>query len=168
MVLNDEKVIQLIEVRKVLTEYKMRFDELIKKKIQDEDMIATGQLLASIHTEVEEDGYIYKVVLNSREYIKYLESGTKPHWPPTEPILKWVRDKKLPTAEYTGDKKLPTEKQLAYLVRRKISIEGTEAKPIIATTVEQLNEQYLPRLVEALKLDVYNAIPTINIQLRFK
>lgn len=165
----SEKDIQLIEVQRVLSEYKVRFNELIKKKIQDEDLIATGQLLASIHTEIDPgDGYVYKVVLNSREYIKYLESGTKPHWPPSDAILKWVKDKKLPTAEYTGDKSLPTEKQLAYLVSRKISEVGTEAKPIIAETVEQLNEQYIPLLVKALETDFMRELPVINLKLQFK
>ena len=163
----NEYEIQLIEVRKVLTEYKTKFEELIKTKIQKKDKIASGNLLASISTKIEVDGSVYTVILNSLNYLKYLETGTKPHWPPTEPILKWVKDKRLPTRELTGDKSLPTEKQLAYLVRRKISKEGTEKNFIIAETIEELNEIYLKRLQEALAIDIFNAIPVIRVSLRF-
>ena len=157
----NEYEIQLIEVRKVLTEYKTRFEELIKTKIQEKDKIASGNLLASISTKIEVDGSVYTVILNSLNYLKYLETGTKPHWPPTEPILRWVKDKRLPTRELTGDKSLPTEKQLTYLVCRKIAKEGTEKNYIIAETIEELNEIYLKRLQEALEIDIYNTTYTI-------
>ena len=163
----NEYEIQLIEVRKVLTEYKTRFEELIKTKIQEKDKIASGNLLASISTKIEVDGSVYTVILNSLNYLKYLETGTKPHWPPTEPILRWVKDKRLPTRELTGDKSLPTEKQLTYLVCRKIAKEGTEKNFIIAETIEELNEIYLKRLQEALAIDIFNAIPVIKVSLRF-
>ena len=163
----NEYEIQLIEVRKVLTEYKTKFEELVKTKIQKKDKIASGNLLASISTKIEVDGSVYTVILNSLDYLKYLETGTKPHWPPTEPILKWVKDKRLPTRELTGDKSLPTEKQLTYLVCRKIAKEGTEKNFIIAETIEELNEIYLKRLQEALAIDIFNAIPVIKVSLRF-
>ena len=163
----NEYEIQLIEVRKVLTEYRIRFEELVRTKIQKKDKIASGNLLANISTKIEVDGSVYTVILNSLDYLKYLETGTKPHWPPTKPILKWIKDKRLPTREYTGDKSLPTEKQLTYLVRRKIAKEGTEPNYIIAETIEELNEIYLKRLQEALEIDIYNAMPLIKVQLKF-
>ena len=163
----NEYEIQLIEVRKVLTEYKTKFEELIKAKIQEKDKIASGNLLASISTKIEVDGSVYTVILNSANYLKFIETGTKPHWPPTEPILRWVKDKRLPTRELTGDKSQPTEKQLTYLVCRKIAKEGTEPNYIIAETIEELNEIYLKRLQEALKIDIFNAIPVIKVSLRF-
>ena len=162
--LNEQYEISLVEVGRVLSDYTKRFEELIKRKIQDEDMVATGNLLASISTEVVLNGVIYKVILNSLDYIRYLESGTKPHYPPQEPIIKWIRAKKFPTKDYCGGS-LPTEKQLAYLIQRKIGLEGTKARPIIATTVKELNEQFMPRLLEALKQDIYNSIPTIILKI---
>lgn len=160
-----DKEISLIEVGRVLSEYAKRYEELIKRKIQDEDMIATGNLLASISTEVIVDGVIYKVVLNSLEYIKYLESGTKPHYPPQEPIIKWIRAKKLPTKDYCGGD-LPTEKQLAFLIQRKIGLFGTEERPIMANTAKELNEQYIPRIMEALQLDIQRSLPNIILTIK--
>lgn len=161
----EQYEISLIEVGRVLSEYAKRFEELIKRKIQDEDLIATGNLLASISTEVILDGVVYKVILNSLDYIKYLEHGTRPHFPPEEPIVKWIRARKLPTRETCGGN-LPSEKQLSFLVRRKIGLEGTEAKPIIATTTKELNEQYIPRIVEALKTDIINSLPSLILTIK--
>lgn len=163
--LNEQYEISLVEVGRVLSDYTKRFEELIKRKIQDEDMVATGNLLASISTEVVLNGVIYKVILNSLDYIRYLESGTKPHFPPEEPIIKWIRARKLPTRETCGGN-LPSEKQLSFLVRRKIGLEGTQARPIIATTTKELNEQFMPRLLEALKTDIINAIPSIILTIK--
>ena len=161
----NEQEITLMEVGRVLSEYALRYEELIKRKIQDEDMVATGNLLASISTEVEVDGVLYKVVLNSLEYIRFLETGTKPHFPPQEPIIKWIRAKKLPTSDYCGGD-LPTEKQLAYLIQRKIGLYGTEARPIVATTAKELNEQFIPRLVDALRMDIQSSIPSIILTIK--
>lgn len=161
----EQYEISLIEVGRVLSEYAKRFEELIKRKIQEEDLIATGNLLASIYTEVILDGVVYKVILNSLDYIKYLEHGTRPHFPPEEPIIKWIRARKLPTRETCGGN-LPSEKQLSFLVRRKIGLEGTEAKPIIATTTKELNEQYIPRIVEALKTDIINSLPNLILTIK--
>ena len=160
--------IRLIEVARVLSEYAKRFEEITKRKIQDKDKIASGKLLASISTKVELNGAIYTVYLNSLKYLEYIEYGRKPgKWPPSKPILQWVRDKRLPTAEYTGNKSLPTEKQLAFLVQRKIGTEGIKATPLVAETEEELNAIYIPRLEEALREDIINALPIIRIQLNF-
>lgn len=160
--------IKLVNVKRILDEYALKFQELAKKKIVDNDNVATGNLLASIKTSIDFGGNKYTVYLHSREYLKYIEEGTKPHFPPPDKILQWVKDKKLPTRESTGDKSLPTEKQLTYLVCRKISIHGTEPNGLIAETQEQLNEIYIKRLEEALTQDIVNWLPIIKIELRFK
>lgn len=165
MEINEE--IRLDNVRMVLDEYALKFQELIKRKIVEQDKVASGNLLASIHTEVNINGDVYTVYLHSEHYLKFIELGTKPHWPPPQPMIEWVKNKKLPTKESTGNKSLPTEKQLAYLVSRKISEVGTKPVPVIAETQEELNEAYIPRLQAALELDIYNALPIIQIQLRF-
>lgn len=160
--------IELNNVKMVLDEYALKFQELIKRKIVDKDKKASGSLLASINMSIEVFGERYTVYLNSRDYLKYIELGTKPHWPPVEPILQWVKDKKLPTKESTGNKNLPTEKQLTYLVRRKIGLKGTDAVPLVAETEEQLNEIYMEKLEDALMEDIQNSLSIINIQIRFE
>lgn len=163
-----EENIRLDNVKQVLDEYAEKFKTVIKKQIVDNDNVATGELLESIETSVEVNGELFKVILHSKDYLKYLETGTKPHWPPTQPILEWVRAKKLPTKELTGNKKLPGEKSLTYLVRRKISEKGTEAMKNIELTQQQLNEIYMEKLKEALIKDLTAWIPRITIQIKFR
>lgn len=160
--------IELNNVKMVLDEYALKFQELIKRKIVDKDKKASGSLLASIHTSIEIDGERYTVYLHSEDYLKYIESGRGPgKFPPPDKMLQWVKDKKLPTKESTGDKSLPSEKSLAYLVGRKISLYGTKPTPLVAETEEELNEIYTERLIEALQEDIKNWLPIIHISLRF-
>lgn len=172
--------IELNNVLRVLDEYQLKFQEFIKRKIILNDKKASGSLLASIHTSIEIDGERYTVYLHSEDYLKYIESGTKAHWPPSKPILQWVKDKKLPTSESTGDKSLPTEKQLTFLISRAMAglspnqarlknpNGGTQPTPLIAETEEELNEIYLAKLEEALMEDIQNSLSIINIQIRFE
>ena len=168
---NSEEI-KLTNVKRILDEYAVKFQELVKEKMVEKDSrgnnrVASGNLLSSIHTTIDTGTETYTVYLHSKEYLKYLENGTKPHWPPSKPILEWVRNKKLPTKESTGDKSLPTEKQLAFLVSRSISINGTKPYPIVASTMEELNQEYTERLKEALQQDIHEWLPIIHIQLRF-
>lgn len=163
-----EKEIKLDRVKAVLDEYASEFQFLVKKHIKDNDNVATGKLLESISTSVEVNGEKYKVILHSEDYLKYLEDGTRPHWPPSEPILEWVRAKKLPTRESTGDRSLPREKSVAWFVRKKISEEGTEARHNIFSTQQELNAVYMEKLREALIEDIKAWIPVITIQIRYE
>lgn len=165
--------IKLNNVKRILDEYAVKFQELVKTKMMEKDSkgynrVASGNLLASIKTSIDFGNEKYTVYLHSKEYLKFLENGTKPHWPPPKPILEWVKAKRLPTKESTGDKSLPTEKQLAFLVSRSISKNGTKPYPIVASTMEELNEIYIERLKEALEQDIHDWLPIIHIQLRFK
>lgn len=171
----EEMVIDTPELMKVLNEYSLRFEELVKAKMikpnsKGWNRVASGQLLASIKTNVQtKTGGIYEVYLKHLDYLKYIEFDTRPHFPPIQAIVKWVKDKGLPV----GDGKkghLPTEKQLGFLIARKISKVGTKGTPIVANTQEELNAIYIPRMEEALRLDAENAIrgQMIHIELRFE
>lgn len=163
--LKDNKSFQidLIEVGNVLSQYKVELEELLKKKIKDKNSVASGDLLASIHTRLEVNGTSFEVWLDCLKYLKFLDQGTKPHWMPEEPIIKWIKDKKLPTREYTGSDSLPTEKQLGFLIRRKIANEGTLPNFVYVETIQELNEKYIPLVEQALTNDVINYFSTIGI-----
>lgn len=163
--LKDNKSFQidLIEVGNVLSQYKVELEELLKRKIMDKNSVASGDLLASIHTRLEVNGTSFEVWLDCLKYLKFLDQGTKPHWMPEEPIIKWIQDKKLPTREYTGSDSLPTEKQLGFLIRRKIAKEGTLPNFVYVETIHELNEKYIPLVEQALTNDVINYFSTIGI-----
>lgn len=156
----------LPNVTNILTLYKKRLEELLKRNLTEKDNVATGNLLASIHTKLEIKDKVFEVWLNALKYLKYIESGTKAHWPPSKAILKWVQKKRLPTEELTGDKSLPTEKQLTFLISRAMAGKspnqanlknptgGTYQYKTYSETIEQLNDEFIPRIKDALKKDV--------------
>lgn len=161
--------IDLTPLTDVVKEYAVEFERITKRKLVEKDKVASGALVASIKTRVEFNGSIYTVWLDSKNYLKYVEYDTKPHFPPPDAMLKWVREKKqIATREKTGNKTLPTEKQVAFLVGRKISQEGTKGVKVITDTLEELNAIYLKKMEDALYQSVTQSLPYIHIELRFK
>ena len=168
----EEMVIDTPELQRVLKEYAFQFEQLVKEKMikpnsKGWNRVASGQLLASLKTVIKENGNEYSVYLKHLDYLKYIEFDAKPHFPPIQAIVKWVKDKGLPT----GDGKkghLPTEKQLGFLIARKISKVGTKGTPIVANTAEELNAIYIPRMQEALRWDAEKAIrgDVINLEIQ--
>lgn len=151
----------------VLEEYAERFKYILKRNLAENDNIASGDLFASIATDIKVNGNVYKVQLSSKDYLKYLETGTRPHWVPIRALISWVEHKRLPTREMNpNNKDLPTTQQLAYAVRHKISQVGTEARKNIAHTQEELNAIYIPRLQDALVEDVLAVLPLIRVEIR--
>ena len=143
-----------------------------KKNSKGYNRVASGNLLASLKTRMENDSNFarYIIYLVHLPYLKYLEDGTRPHYPPFNPILKWVREKGIPTKEKTGNRNLPTEKGMAYLVQRKIGREGTEGIPMVKQTQDFLNPLFEQKLSEAFEQDIYefSRDPMMVISLHFR
>lgn len=71
-----------------------------------------------------------------------VELGTKPHWPPIEPIADWVRAKLgVPRAEAGS---------VAFLVARKISRKGTEGAHMFENNLNEHAQQITKMLLAAL------------------
>lgn len=102
--------------------------------ISDSDHSASGRLALTQKKIIEFDGRYFSISLQLEDYWKYLEYGTKPHFPPIDKIKEWIRIKPvLPRPLQNG--KLPTENQLAFLICRKISKAGTKPTHLLADTV---------------------------------
>jgi hypothetical protein len=90
-----------------------------------------GNLASTIsHKVVVEDVSVYLIVGASALYAAAVENGSRPHWPPwsaknpeAAPLRAWAK-------RYLGDE------DLAYVVARKISKEGTKAQPFIGPAFE--------------------------------
>ena len=103
------------------------FLAVYKQELQNNK--ATGSLANTASYMTKFDGRYLTISLNLQYYWKYVEDGTKPHFPPVEDILQWIKVKPVLPRKHNG--KLPTQKQLAYLISRKISKVGTKAyKPL--------------------------------------
>lgn len=98
-------------------------------KQQLEKNKTTGSLANTASYITKFDGRYLTISLNLQDYWKYVEDGSRPHFPPIEDILQWIKVKPVLPRKRKG--KLPTQKQLAYLISRKISKVGTKAyKPL--------------------------------------
>lgn len=84
----------------------------------------TGQLLRSgIPPEIRSDGSV--VWGYAAEYARYVEEGTRPHWPPVSALRGWAR-------RVLGDE------SAAWAVARKIAAEGTDPAPFVQPGIDAM------------------------------
>ena len=130
-----------------------------KEHLEQHDRVASGDLLRSIHTEIEVKGTTYAVVLNLADYWKFVEEDTKPHWPPKDAIDRWIFIKPVVPR---GGTKPPTPEQLSFLIRRKIAEDGTEGTHDLRDTKNAVLPMYEERILEALERDTIEYIEKIT------
>lgn len=125
------------------------FQNAYASKLKETNHYASGNLAMNQGHHFVFDGRYYRIYLELEDYWKYLEYGTKPHFPPVEKIAEWIRIKPvLPRPNAKG--KLPTQKQLAFLIARSISIKGTQPTHTLQQTI---NEFQLRSKVKKLFMD---------------
>ena len=136
-----------------LDEYAEKAKELYKRKLTDKGINASYKLLNSVETTVKRNDDEFIVSINLEDYWVFVENGRKAgRFPPIDKILEWIRVK--PVIPYSDSRgRIPTEESLAFLISRKIAEQGTEGRHVLAETVEELNNYYLPLLQQALDRD---------------
>lgn len=151
----------------VLEDYGRRLVETYREGLKDGGHIATGNLYRSVESEVSLDGRSFVVEFVMPDYGEYLETGTSAHFPPVSEILKWVRAKRIaPRRDQQG--RLPTEKQLAYLIARKISEDGTPRTGIWEKSNELTARDFNKRIDEAISKDLGDNLAGILQELNRK
>lgn len=106
----------------------------IKDTIANNGSNASGKLSKSIKGKVKQSGKWLEVSISLEDYWKYIEYGTRPHFPPINAIKQWIKVKPiLPRPLSNG--KLPTTDQLAFLIARKISKVGTKSQPFLQKSI---------------------------------
>lgn len=149
----DKYELEWTALRAVLERYGQRLTDLYRANMQQSGRPASGALADSLRTEVAVGERAIAVDLSLLEYWKYIEHGTRPHWPPVDAIREWIRVKPvLPRPDARG--KLPTPNQLAYLIGRKISLEGTQGKDDLARALQQTWEEFAQAVADAITEDV--------------
>lgn len=147
-------------VADVLDEMGKAIGEAYKKNLTDSNRNASHNLYNSIKSHVRVNNTTYDVELDMEHYWKYIEYGTKPHFPPVNKILEWVRIKPvLPTPMQNG--KLPTEEDLAWMIARKIEREGTEGKPDLENALESELDMWESKIEDALDSDVLDSFDRV-------
>lgn len=117
---------------RVLKEMGEEMKTLLKENIVAENGVATGEMLDSIDSEVDEETGQIVLYLLSTDYFKWWDQGTTEHWPPKEPILKWIENKPIipeDRIDSKGNHYLPSVEQLSFLIRRKIAGKSPSGKP---------------------------------------
>lgn len=167
----EENALTLPLTEEALTQYAAAVKELYRRKLLERDKVTrlSGMLTGTIRAIVESNGHGYEVSLSLQDYWKYVEAGSrgtltsptgalgKAHWPPPSAIMEWIRVKPIaPRPDSRG--RLPSEKSLAFLIGRKIYHHGIEPVPALASTLEELNAVWLPRIEAAFNDDLAAAI----------
>ena len=130
--------------------------DLYKANLSSHSASHTLENTASYKIEANDNWFELSFYLE--DYWKYLEEGTKPHFPPVDKIEEWIRVKPIIPSSING--KVPTTKQLAYLISRKISRTGTKPTHILEKT---LNSSLVDQITEEVsKLIVNQANKMIN------
>lgn len=150
------------KLNQVLEDYGNELIAYYRNKLDDGGINASYDLYNSLRIimDTKTKGRI-EVNLSLIEYWKYIEKGRKAgKMPPISAIEKWVEIKPvLPRPMDNG--KLPTTKQLAYLIARKIGLEGIAPKPILAESIEKINDVFLPLIEQAVAEDIQREVDLI-------
>ena len=133
---------------------------VVQMTIRDKGAVASGALLGSI-TPVH-DGEAIKVG-TPLEYGAPVEGGTRPHWPPYDPIRQWVELKKsqfttlASGVKFEGGRAISTRKgtkrvarsrevaildSIAHAIQRKIAARGTQGRYFMRDSLNSLGIRY--------------------------
>lgn len=152
-------------LRAALEGYAVALRNAYQDNLIRSDRIATGDLLNSIEAQVKgPDGGTWRVVFLLAEYWKYVEDDTRPHWPPRDAILKWIRAK--PVIPRPDDKgRVPSPESLAFLISRRIAGEspkglpgGTKGSHDLERAETELISHWRMELTKALQLDMTDGL----------
>ena len=153
-------IIEWTNTYNVLMEFGQRLRNLYQDKLILDDKFATGELLNNVEYDVQRGNQSITVVLELEDYWKYVEEGRKPgKYPPYDSttktfpdIAKWISFKPIIPDERDG--RIPDEKQLAFLIARKIANEGIEPGYQLRDSIKETMEDFESAIEEAIGKDV--------------
>lgn len=145
-------------VMDVLNDFGKFLVEEYKDRLILNDVNASDELYNSITYKVEQGRNTFEVKLELADYWKYVENGRKAgKWPPISAIQKWIEIKPvLPRPMDNG--KLPTTQQLAFLIARKIGLEGIKPRPLLQQSVDEVWNVMNEYIAEAFTKDLEKEI----------
>ena len=151
---------QFPKVAEVLERYGAEFIELYKLNLVESGRPASGKLAASLSYKVVLNECTFAVDISLLDYWKYIENGTRPHFPPISAIRDWIRVKPVLPRPFSNGK-LPTESQLAFLIARKISRVGTEGTNDFERANKELFDRMQMSIAEAVTEDLQRQVSAI-------
>lgn len=150
------ELVEMDDLLKVLQDFADDMRDNYREHLENSGRYTTERtLIDSVRTEVVVGDNEYEVTMTLADYWKYVEDDTRPHFPPPSAILRWVEIKPVIPRPFDGGR-IPTQKQLAFLIGRKISEEGTKGSHDLAITKDNVLAWYADRIAEALGHDMEN------------
>lgn len=131
-----------IEINEAITNIADRMLDLYKNKLVDNNINASNTLHDNASTVIEVNGLTLSVSFNLEDYWKYVEYGRRPgKRPPLDAIEQWIKVKPIVPDPING--KIPSTRQLAFLISRKIGMEGTRAQRPLESAMYSDNMELL-------------------------
>lgn len=150
---------------RVLNEYGNIFSRTYRIK-NDEAGYDPASELNSISFRVSNSGSTFELTFNLPDYWRYAENGRGPgKMPPKGSLLKWMEWKHIlpsPMQLSNGRTVLPSMNSLEFLIRRKIGREGTEGSHTWEKTEEELKDQLIRDVKDALTKDCTEYLKEIS------
>ena len=110
-------------------------DELLLREVQDAWPHASGISRESMHARELVDGLqVQGFVGSSLDYVQPVDLGTKPHFPPIEPLVDWVKIRFAVTSEQQAE-------HIARAIAWKIFHRGTEGAHVFPEVLARLEPQ---------------------------
>lgn len=125
---------------------------------------ATGNLIDSVKSlELEFANNKYTGSISLASYWKYVEYGRRKggKFPPFNKILEWVKVKPVLPREINGIK--PTQKQLTFLICRKIARDGIEPGNQYKEALDLTWAKHRKNISDAISIDIEEQINLIKI-----
>lgn len=153
---------------KVLNDFGRFLVEEYKDALIYNDKNASDELYNSVRYILDNKTKgTFEVNLELMDYWKYIENGRKAgKWPPISAIKRWIEVKPvLPRPMANG--KLPTNDQLAYLIARKIGLEGIAPQPLLKQSLDNVMDVMMEFIEEALVKDIQAELDIIYKEVGF-
>ena len=122
------------EIRQICADLLDRY----KTAITNNGHTSSGNLASTASYKVEVNGKYIELIFVLQDYWKYLENGTKPHFPPIDALEKWIIAKPIIPRAMSG--RVPSTRQLAFLIAHRISKHGTKATKLLQNTIDNSND----------------------------
>ncbi len=101
----------------------------LSNEIKKEAPVDRGRLRQSFQVYTERQNQVYGVRSNL-DYALPVHEGTRPFYPPIEPLKGWAR-------------RVLGSEDLAYAVQSKIAEEGIDPNPFVERAIQNLRERYV-------------------------